>query len=139
MPTVRYMKEPLKEPACYTFADACAFVEAAEYALSHATTKPAKLEALQDLAIVLLLLDTGSSHDPVIDARVGLVVATCQETTAPEAGYRDGANLTRGAGSLAAPLIAVRVAETQPWFAHGSLRGTHRPVVRVVTRAGLVV
>lgn len=30
VPTVRYMKEPVKEPACYTFADACAFVQPRE-------------------------------------------------------------------------------------------------------------
>lgn len=58
-PAIRYMKEPKTDPECYTFADACAFVEAAENRLAHATTKRAKLEALQDLAIVLILLDTG--------------------------------------------------------------------------------
>lgn len=58
-PSVRYMKEPKKDPECYTFADACAFVEAAEDHLTRASSKRASAEALHDLAIVLLLLDTG--------------------------------------------------------------------------------
>ncbi len=65
-PVIRYMKEPKTERQCYSFDEACAFVKAAEDRLLRAPTE-AKRAALQDLAIVLCLLDTG--------IRVGELVA----------------------------------------------------------------
>lgn len=116
-PVVRYMKEPKKDPECYTFIDACAFVDAAEAALSGATTKRAKLEALQDLAIVLLLLDTGirvgeliAIHPSQIDLtnRVLHVIWTesAGELTIPKGNRKRDVPITNRLGAVLRTLLA---------------------------------
>jgi integrase len=63
VPAIRYKKEEKKDPECYTFLEVCALVDAAHSHLEEVAPKKAcertKLMALQDLAIALLLLDTG--------------------------------------------------------------------------------